>query len=342
MIFENALGYLPEILAGSSYYEKNYEASIVNAFSLAVLQALNARNVPNPLSVIDAERFYGDTEDNPRHLRADLFVNISSMSVGSQELARFGWRYQNWLEAKFFRKIDGKATINSTSAKIGLAADIVRLCTLATPFVSYSPKESKRYFPDKRGQNSPDGKYQNLCTGRYLLHVYDRDPHNLLGDCTDKWKWLNNLYSYSPEIFTIKFVDKGKTKLLKRTFPEPIFNIEIQNIKIKNFIFEQCPKDGIEERLKCVLSKIISFKVVWGEYSWEEKEDRTAVANPLDSWLKIKDAVAKNIDFNSSTTKQNDDYPPTSDEQEKIRDESDSSSGELENEAYVNHSSAHY
>ena len=217
MIFENAFSYLPEILAGSSYYEKNYEASIVNAFSLAVLQALNARNVSNPLSVIDAERFYGDT-DNPRHLRADLFVNISSMSVGSQELARFGWRYQNWLEAKFFRKIAGKATFNSTCAKIDLAADIVRLCTLATPFVSYSPKESKRYFPDIMAQNSPDGKYQNLCTGRYLLHVYDRDPHDLLGNCTGKWKWLNNLHSYAPEIFSIKFEEKSNIVSIKKLF----------------------------------------------------------------------------------------------------------------------------
>jgi hypothetical protein len=38
MLIENAFHYLPEILCGSNYAVQEYEAGIVNAVSLAVLQ----------------------------------------------------------------------------------------------------------------------------------------------------------------------------------------------------------------------------------------------------------------------------------------------------------------
>ena len=57
---------------------------------------------------------------------------------------------------------------------------------------------------------------------------------------------------------------------------------------------------------------------------------------------KEHDFEVEYINLNSYTTKQNGDYPPTLDEQEKIRDESNSSSGRVENEAYFNYSTSHY
>lgn len=48
MLIEQAFLALPEILHGWGYQDQDYEAGLVNAFSLALLQVLNGRNAPNP------------------------------------------------------------------------------------------------------------------------------------------------------------------------------------------------------------------------------------------------------------------------------------------------------
>jgi hypothetical protein len=109
MLIENAFHYLPEILSGSNYAAQDYEAGIVNAVSLAVLQELNARNVPNPLAGLSVEKLYSplgfgrpdNISNKKRHLRADLFIDTSRTMIGSEGLSRFGWRHKNYLEANF-------------------------------------------------------------------------------------------------------------------------------------------------------------------------------------------------------------------------------------------------
>ena len=45
MLFEQAFYYLPEIMAGANYPAQDYEGGIVGAYTMALLQALNGRNI---------------------------------------------------------------------------------------------------------------------------------------------------------------------------------------------------------------------------------------------------------------------------------------------------------
>lgn len=168
MLLEQAFHALPEILCGSRYPGQDYESGIVMALTMAILQELNGRNVPNPLSCIQGERLYEDTGfttaggGTPRYLRADLVLETGSLRVASKSLGdRYGWRHQNWLEAKFFR-VRNKLT-NKTGPTAALLADLLRLATLV---------------PEKPGTKS--------FKGRYLLHIYDRPPTDYISSRRNK------------------------------------------------------------------------------------------------------------------------------------------------------------
>lgn len=154
MLIEQAFHHLPEILVGAGYarqgYKQAFEASIVAAFSLAILQELNGRNAPNPISFLLAEKRY--LEKNER-LRADLHVDLQGLFVGTKDYSDFGFRFSNWIEAKFFRV--GKGTPPSTQNLSSFVADLFRLIALV-------PNE-----PAKSG---------GTLTGRYFLHVYKGNP----------------------------------------------------------------------------------------------------------------------------------------------------------------------
>ncbi|MGF1451199.1 MAG: hypothetical protein ACFB21_03875 [Opitutales bacterium] len=100
MLIEQAFFNLPEILVGAGYAKQDYEAGIVSAFSLAILQELNGRNAPNPISFLCAEkRFLGKNSK----LRTDIHVKLGKLYSGSRDYSEFGFRFSNWIEAKFFR-----------------------------------------------------------------------------------------------------------------------------------------------------------------------------------------------------------------------------------------------
>lgn len=157
MLLEQAFHALPEVLCGSRYPGQDYESGIVTALTMAILQELNGRNVPNPLSCIQGERLYEDVgfssgAGSPRYLRADLVLNTGTLRVASKRLGEhYGWRHENWLEAKFFRS--RKNVTNKTGPTASLLVDLLRLAVLV---------------PEKAGSKS--------FRGRYLLHIYDRPP----------------------------------------------------------------------------------------------------------------------------------------------------------------------
>src|ERR1039457_333080 len=106
MILEQAFFALPEVLHGSGYQQQDYESGLVSALSQAVLQVLNGRNVPNPIACIQNERLYRPNGlyhglDQPRYLRADLFLDVSRLHVANRRLSQYGWRHRIWIEAKF-------------------------------------------------------------------------------------------------------------------------------------------------------------------------------------------------------------------------------------------------
>lgn len=174
MLIEQAFYNLPEILTGSGYSEQEVEAGVVASMSLALLQELNGRNVDNPISVIQAEKAY--TKLAKSH-RCDLFVQLhKKLYVGSKDFSEFGFRYFNWIEAKFYRHF------NRTQNTVKLFADILRLVVLPDP------------LGGKNGTMVDEsGKVRN---GRYLLHVYRGDPTTLLSPDrtkTSKRAWIGKL-----------------------------------------------------------------------------------------------------------------------------------------------------
>ena len=155
MLIEQAFFNLPEILVGAGYAEQDYEAGIVSAFSLAILQELNGRNAANPISYLKAEQRFLTANEK---LRADLHVRLARLYSGSKKYAKFGFRFSNWIEAKFFRPTKG--TPPSTQNLGAVVADLVRLVALV-------PIEETR----------TDGRPTGLTfTGRFFLHIYLGDP----------------------------------------------------------------------------------------------------------------------------------------------------------------------
>jgi len=81
---------------------------------------------------------------------ADLYLDYEAVGTHNQSLASFGLHKTSWLEAKFFRKRDGKPTSDTTSATYDIIRDLLRL-------VCFPPHDV--------------GKPVNC--GRYLLHAYE-------------------------------------------------------------------------------------------------------------------------------------------------------------------------
>lgn len=161
MIIEQAFQILPEILCGSRYPGQEYEAGLVSAFTMAVLQELNGRNAPNPLGCIRGECLYdGGGFGGTRWLRSDLVVDTSRLRVASSKLGdHYGWRHRNWVECKFMRQRGQGPVGTKTQITALMAADLVRLATL---------------IPEAPGVPSSNG--------RYMLHVYDRTPPSYLAE----------------------------------------------------------------------------------------------------------------------------------------------------------------
>ena len=217
MLIEQAFFHLPEILHGSGYNRQEYEAGIVGALSLAILQVLNGRNATNPIKYLQMERLYrrkgefsGST--SRRYLRADLYCNCYDLRVGNNSISRYGWRHNIWLEAKFFRgqtKNGTKGSSNKSAHVAGVIADLLRLSTLVEEQSSYSSN------------------------GRYFLHVYDSDPSLYL--TLDKRSWMGELCQpgqQKVEINNLELEVKSVKGLLGE-FPGLELNLEMTNHVIK-------------------------------------------------------------------------------------------------------------
>lgn len=312
MIIESAFGYLPEVLTGSNYAVQKYEAGIVTAVSLAVLQELNARNVPNPLSTLSVEKLYSNDgftrpvgfpkEGTPRYLRADLFLDTSRTFAATQALARFGWRHRNWLEAKFFRKGKSSSTTNAAL----LFGDLLRLCALVPPEVV--KKRGADQLPSPCDILSENGNYTDLCVGRYLLHVYDDDPGELVGKTGRPW--IKKMRTAGKVEFKTKISDDKAEKGFRKALSEHLDSLEIE-VAMTNMIVSQTTS-ATQGRYFCALSRIDSFSISFDAARWDEKTDRTGMEATVGDWKKIRDAVGQYLLLTSKESEgATEDAPPT-------------------------------
>lgn len=271
MITEQALLHLPEILTGSGYPEQHYESGIVSAFSLALLQALNGRNVPNPISCLQTEKPFRGREGWPgpapetlRYLRADLNVKLNRMKAGSKRLAAYGWRHDNWIESKFFRGSAPNKQVNTGA----LLADLLRILTLV---------------PSIRDKKNPN----NEITGRFLLHVYEglepavyHQMNKQLGGGSEPRRWLEPLIaSGRSTCASILLSDYEAGGILG----EINANLGELQIQFDATTFRIDPIVDLGENFTqytCILSRIDAFKVTRREVSLEVRADRTVNETP--------------------------------------------------------------
>jgi hypothetical protein len=296
MLIENAFHYLPEILCGSNYAVQEYEAGVVNAISLAVLQELNARNLPNPLSALTIEKLYSpkgfERPDDPtksRYLRADLFVDTLRSRIATTALARFGWRHKNYLEAKFFR-VGTASTLNAAD----LLGDVIRLCVLVPPTVIGWNRTKNRVPSPCEGAPSATGEYSGICVGRYLLHVYEVDPKEVVG--YKNRPWLETLRTPGTWKFDIRIGDDPS-----QTFRQ-IISIELEDLELHvegtNQVVAQSEETG-DTAYTCVLTRIDALSAQLGDLSWTETRERTGVEGTRGDWKKFQALIGKHLLFSA-------------------------------------------
>ncbi len=252
MIVEQAFFHLPEIMLGSGYLRQEYEAGIVGAFSLAVLQVLNGRNIPNPLAHLQYERLFRDngrySANVVRYLRADLFVNIEDLFVANRRLAQYGWRHYIWLEAKFLRGQTDSGTrhaSNKTTYTANFLADLVRLAVLV---------------PEQEDASR---------NGRYFLHVYDAEPRWYLA--YRRRPWLRALHLPGKQEIVLNRFDEEPQSVKEKVGDLAGLSIRM---RVTNFVIEP----SVSANRPCYwmyLTRVDSIKVTWGNELFTMALDRT-------------------------------------------------------------------
>jgi hypothetical protein len=287
MLIEQAFFNMPEILVGAGYAKQEYEAGIVSAFSLALLQELNGRNASNPISCITAEKRFSP---KAAKLRADLYVRLSRLLVGTRNYSEFGFRYNNWIEAKYFRS--GAGTIPSTQNLGQVAADLIRLAALV---------------PLQRAKDQAGKLTDKLISGRYFLHVYYGDPLQHLNPKrktpkdgqTPTREWVAPLLNPGAnEIKDLELIDESVAffthlgsglKTLKCS------------MKITNLVI--APRRAADtEFYTFVLTRIDEAELEFNGRSFAFSADRTFACNPASEFEEFRDDVISHVKPKKATT----------------------------------------
>jgi hypothetical protein len=287
MLIEQAFYNLPEILTGFGYAEKNYEAGIVSAYSLALLQELNGRNMNLPISAIYVEQPYFKPHGNHR---CDLFIDLfRKLYVGSAEYSEFGFRYYNWMEAKFFRSTKSVQKVSS------LVTDIFRLLVLPEPLGKFrhTVKEGKPTY-----------------IARYMLHVYKGDPKTRLEwvrqDGSQR-SWLDELMQ--PGFRTIADFELNlESNKFFSTYAKPgLMQIKVTNLMVTNRVIEPRPVAAtglINPKLyKFVLTRLDSATIEFGKHKLTVNADMTYDMNGTGELDEMRKAVLNELKSNQKGRK---------------------------------------
>jgi hypothetical protein len=199
------------------------------------------------------------------------------MRAGSQRLAAYGWRHDNWIESKFFRGDAPNKQVNTGT----LLADLLRILTLV---------------PSIRDKNNSE------ITGRYLLHVYDGlDPrryHQMnkqLGGRTEPRKWLLPLIDSGRNTCESILLSDYEAGGILGQINANLGELQIQ-FDATTFRIDPIVDLGANfTQYTCILSRIDAFKVTRKEVSMEVRADRTFIATPNEDDVdtKIREHVGR-------------------------------------------------
>lgn len=283
MLVEQAFLMLPEILHGSGYQQQDYEAGLVGAFSLSLLQVLNGHNTPNPIACMQHEKLYRSGgifphAAAPRYLRADLFLNIAKLYVANRRLSQYGWRHEAWLETKFVRNQagdDGKAnSTNKTAHTAAFLADLIRLITLVPE-------------PDDQSKSA-----------RYFLHVYDAHPDRYL--TFRGHPWVKSLTEAGRQTLTITNLG-NESQTLRRILGD-LDGLTI-TAQLTNLVLSP-----IEESHRpvyyCYLTRIDSFTCSLGDDVAELTPSRRVAGSDNDQLARIAAFVAARLHIKTGSSEE--------------------------------------
>lgn len=253
MIFEQAFMSLPEFLTGTPFKRYQFEGTIVTAFSMAVLQELNSRNVPNPVSLLRAEVNY-PIDDRKR---ADLHIDLRKLDIFNDDLQLYGFYENNWLEAKFCRLSKSGIPVTTTLASTFLILkDFIRLCSLV---------------PDNQLQND------DSISGRYLLHAYQGDPsqyfvynRNQSKSRTER-EWIKPLIEPGRQTIKINDLNFETTQTFKKCVGKKASRISVE-ATVTNFVHR--PREYNEGVYHIVLTRIEDFQLFLGKRSFGRKHGK--------------------------------------------------------------------
>ena len=279
MIFEQAFMALPEFLTGLPYEKFEYEGTLMTAYSMAVLQELNGRNVNNPISCLRSEVSY----NLPSNKRSDIHLNLDDLKIMTNELSKYGFYKENWLEAKFFRlNSKGRATQNRTTSTFLILKDLIRLI--------FFPKEEIIRL------NNIDS-----ISGRYLLHVYEKEPAIHIASSKKNSKkgqgqnngngfirsWLR--YIMTPGKQNISLNDFHLKKEINEF--DKILHKELRDIKLSfnvtNFIHEASKENGT---FFCCLTRIDDFSVEFSSCKYEREKSKISVTG-IDEYKNMQSKI---------------------------------------------------
>lgn len=170
MLVESAFAVLPEMIAGLGFQKVRSEANAVSCFAFSLLNALHAKNILDPIQRLQLEQTY-QTQKQPfsdKSIRrtCDIFLDYGGSKIGSKQLANYGWKYRNYIEAKFLKSsttTNGGQQTTAAGWTAEIIADLIRLIIL--------PPE-----PDLLS-SQPIVK---TSTARYFLVLADSEPTTFL------------------------------------------------------------------------------------------------------------------------------------------------------------------
>jgi len=259
MIFEQAFMALPEFLTGTPFKRYQFEGTIVTAYSMAVLQELNSRNVANPVSLLRSEVDYPVDERK----RADMHINLGPLGLFNDDLHSYGFYENNWMEVKFCRlSSKGKPVTNPLASTFLLLKDLIRICS---------------FPPDNKLHNEPSN------TGRYLLHAYQGEPAQYFnftrnqGGSRVERVWAKSLIKPGEHELEINDLSREKTKQFEKCVGRKARHIKLK-AKVTNYVHK--PRQYSDDVYHVVLTRVDDFKIyvfnrMFGRVNGKTQENRT-------------------------------------------------------------------
>lgn len=252
MIFEQAFMAMPEFLTGTPFSAYQFEATIANAFTLAMLQELNSRNVQNPISLLRSEVSYPGTGKH-----ADIHIGLGPLEIFNEKFASYGYYEDNWLEAKFCRlSTAGTPVVPPLTSTHLLLKDLLRLCMMV---------------PD-----APPGDASS--SGRYLLHAYQNNPSQYLvhkrnsGGSRTERVWLSPLLEAGDQHLVIRDLGKERTKSFDVNVGKKAALYEVE-AHITNLVHK--PRTASPNVYYIVLTRINDFSVMKGNLLYGRSNGQT-------------------------------------------------------------------